>query len=129
MNLNTRNVTSSATFQRVLLFLGIGLVLGLAYLLRGVLVPLFVAFLVAYALDPMVDRLEAARVPRSLGAMAVMLTIATLFVVMLIYAVPAFLDELVDASADFPAQADRLKARIEPWMWQKLPRENAAHAE
>ncbi len=115
-----RTVAANTTFQRVLLFLGVAVVLGLAYLLRGVLIPLFVAFLVAYALDPMVDRLEALKVPRSLGAFIVMLTIATLFVVTLVYAVPVFLDELIDASQDFPSQVDRLKSRMEPWMWQNF---------
>src|SRR5260221_170515 len=42
-----------------MIFLAVVLVLGLAYVLRGVLVPLFLAFLLAYALDPFVDRLEA----------------------------------------------------------------------
>ena len=61
-----------------MIFLAVVLVLGLAYLLRGVLVPLFLAFLLAYALDPFVDRLEALRVPRPLGAILVMLGIAGL---------------------------------------------------
>ena len=44
-------------------------VVALAYVLRGVLVPLFFAFLLAYALDPFVDWLEARKVPRALGAL------------------------------------------------------------
>ncbi len=64
------------SFRRKMIFLAVVLVLGLAYLLRGVLVPLFLAFLLAYALDPFVDRLEALRVPRPLGAILVMLGIA-----------------------------------------------------
>ena len=43
------------SFRRKMIFLAVVLVVGLAYLLRGVLVPLFLAFLLAYALDPMVD--------------------------------------------------------------------------
>ena len=39
------------SFRRKMIFLAVVLVLGLAYLLRGVLVPLFLAFLLAYALD------------------------------------------------------------------------------
>jgi predicted PurR-regulated permease PerM len=113
-----RSVAASPTFQRFLTFFGIAAVLGLAYLLRGVLVPLFLAFLVAYALDPMVDRLESWKIPRSLGAFMVMFAIASLFAIILVYAVPVFLDELIDASQDFPEQVDRLKSRMEPWMWQ-----------
>ena len=63
--------------------------MGLAYLLRGVLVPLFFAFLLAYALDPFVDWLEARRIPRTLAAPIVML-----------------------------AQAKGLEERIEPGLWQ-----------
>src|SRR5690349_21582699 len=87
------------SFRRKMIFLAVVLVLALAYVLRGVLVPLFLAFLLAYALDPFVDRLEAMRVPRSLGAVIVMMGIASLFTVILIYAIPMFVDEVTEASA------------------------------
>ncbi len=117
--------TSTLTFRRVMMFLGVALAIGLAYLLRGVLVPLFLAFLLAYALDPFVDRLEAIKVPRALGAIVVMLGIFGLFMVVLVYGIPLLLDELRVAAADFPEQIKRLEARVEPWLWQtfhlKLP--------
>src|SRR3954468_23191095 len=102
------------SFRRKMIFLAVVLVLGLAYLLRGVLVPLFLAFLLAYALDPFVDRLEAVRVPRWLGAILVMLGIAGLVTVVLIYSVPLFVDEAADASSKIPDQLRQLHARIEP---------------
>lgn len=101
-------------------FLAGVLVLGLAYLLRGVLVPLFLAFLLAYALDPFVDRLEALRVPRSLGAILVMVGIAALFTTVLIYAIPMFVDEVTDASATLPDKLRDLQARAEPWVSSTL---------
>src|SRR5690606_32162559 len=82
--IDCRQMTASAakepgtSFRRKMIFLAVVLVLGLAYVLRGILVPLFLAFLLAYALDPFVDRLEALRVPRPLGAILVMLGIAGL---------------------------------------------------
>jgi len=103
------------SFRRKLIFLVVVLVLGLAYLLRGVLVPLFLAFLLAYALDPFVDRLEAMRVPRPLGAILVMLGIAGLVTVVLIYAIPMFVDEMADASSAIPEQIHALQYRVEPW--------------
>ena len=103
------------SFRRKMIFLAVVLVLGLAYVLRGVLVPLFLAFLLAYALDPFVDRLEALRVPRPLGAILVMLGIAGLFTVILIYAIPLFVDEVTDASATLPEKLRRLQALAEPW--------------
>ena len=37
------------------------------YWLGGVLTPIFLAFIIAYVLDPVVDRLEAWTVPRPAG--------------------------------------------------------------
>jgi len=108
------------SFRRKLIFLVVVLVLGLAYLLRGVLVPLFLAFLLAYALDPFVDRLEALRVPRPLGAIVVMLGIAGLVSVVLVYAVPMFVDEVRDASSALPEQINALQSRVEPWFATQL---------
>jgi predicted PurR-regulated permease PerM len=104
------------SFRRKLIFLAVVLVVGLAYLLRGILVPLFLAFLLAYALDPFVDRLEAIRVPRPLGALIVMLGIASLFTLLLLYGVPMFVDEMRNAAAELPGQLQRLQTRIEPWL-------------
>ena len=100
-------------------------VVALGYLLRGVLVPLFFAFLLAYALDPFVDWFEARKVPRAIAAPVVMLLIAGLFGLAIVYAIPMFVDELRDAAADFPLQIKGLEDRVEPWLWQgfhlKLP--------
>lgn len=108
------------SFRRKMFFLGLVLVLGLAYVLRGVLVPLFLAFLLAYALDPFVDRLEVMRVPRPLGAILVMLGIAGLVTVVMIYTIPMFVDEVADASTTLPEKIRHLQARIEPWFASQL---------
>jgi predicted PurR-regulated permease PerM len=108
----------SPTFQRLVVWLSIGAALGMAYLLRGVLIPLFFAFLLAYALDPFVDWLEARSVPRAVSAVLVILAIAGVFTLFVVFAVPMFLDELRAAAADLPSQLARLEARIEPWLWQ-----------
>ncbi|HVJ88178.1 MAG TPA: AI-2E family transporter [Labilithrix sp.] len=103
------------SFRRKMIFLAVVLVLALAYVLRGVLVPLFLGFLLAYALDPFVYRLEALRVPRSLGAVLVMLGISGLVTTVLIYAIPFFIDEVTDASATLPDKLRSLQLRAEPW--------------
>ncbi len=111
---------ASPTVRRaVVLAVVAGLVL-LAYVLRGVIIPLFFAFLLAYALDPFVDWLEARRVPRSLAAPVVMLAIGGLMVLVLVFAIPMFIDELRGAAADLPLQLQGLESRVEPWLWQNL---------
>jgi predicted PurR-regulated permease PerM len=52
-------------------------VIALLYFARPVLLPILVAVFLLYALDPIVDRLQRARVPRPVGAVGeVMLVIA-----------------------------------------------------
>jgi predicted PurR-regulated permease PerM len=108
---------TGVTFRRIMTVAGVVVALLLAYMLRSVLVPLFLAFLLAYALDPFVDRLEALKVPRSLGAFLVMIGILGLFVLGLVYAIPLFVDELRAAAADLPTQLQNLQSRAEPWLW------------
>src|ERR1700730_588025 len=85
---------ASPAFRRTVVFAIVAALVGLAYLLRGVLVPLFFAFLLAYPLAPLVDWLEARRIPRTLAAPIVMLAIAGLLTLLLVFAVPMFMDEL-----------------------------------
>jgi predicted PurR-regulated permease PerM len=108
---------SEDNFRRAMMLVAILLTVGVAYLLRAVLVPLFFAFLLAYALDPLVDRLEELRVPRSMGALVVMVGIAAALVTFVVYAVPLLVDELRAAAADLPSQLQSLQARAEPWLW------------
>jgi predicted PurR-regulated permease PerM len=110
----------SPTFWKVLIALGILAALGLAYVLRGVLVPLFLAFLLAYALDPWVDRLERLKVPRALGAALVMFGILASVATVLIFAVPMFIEELSQAASELPAQLQGLQTRAEPWLWKTV---------
>jgi predicted PurR-regulated permease PerM len=111
--------------RRLLPLFGAAAVVFAAYLLRGVLVPLFFAFLLAYALDPFVDRLEDMRVPRPLGAILVMSGIASFIATLLVFVVPMFVDELRAAAADLPSELQALEARVEPWLFStfhlKLP--------
>src|SRR3954467_14174696 len=94
----------SPTFRRVVVMVGILATLALTYLLRGVLVPLFFAFLLAYALDPFVDRLEALKVPRGVGALLVMVVICGAAITALVLAVPYVIDEFRLAGEQLPDQ-------------------------
>ena len=69
MPVDVRNVSLS-------IIAGVGLILFLQYA-QGVLIPVVLATLTFYALDPIVDRLQAVRVPRALGAAFVLLFLLT----------------------------------------------------
>ncbi|HOU94072.1 MAG TPA: AI-2E family transporter, partial [Polyangiaceae bacterium] len=95
---------------------GIGLVGYGIYLLRGVLTPLLIAVLLAYLLDPVVDRLERWRIPRGpaiavlLGAFLLTLTAMTLLVV------PRAVRESVDFFRQLPRRFDATWQQVEPWL-------------
>ena len=89
-------------------------------MLRSVLVPLFFAFLVAYALDPAVDWLERLKIPRPVGASLILLGIVAGLALLLIYAVPLLADQVQATAADIPSQLARLETRLDPWFFQTV---------
>jgi len=106
----------SAFWRRAVIVSGFAGALVLVYLLRGVLVPLFFAFLLAYALDPFVDRLESWKVPRTVGAILVMAALMGIVALFFAFAVPYFAEELRSAARDLPAQLDSLRPRLDPFL-------------
>jgi predicted PurR-regulated permease PerM len=91
-----------------------------AYQLRNVLTPFLLAFLVAYALDPIVDAFEKLKVPRPLGAIIVFSVLSTALVMGLLHGIRYFADEFAEAGKTLPAQLETLFAKAEPWVWKQF---------
>ncbi len=88
----------------------------LFYALRGVLTPLFAAFLIAYVLDPVVDKLEARKINRVVAIMlllAALLGVIALFVVLVL---PGVVRDLAGFVRDLPQQASAGLERARPWL-------------
>jgi predicted PurR-regulated permease PerM len=104
-------------FPRWLLVL-VGVAAGglLLYALRGALTPVFFAFLIAYMLDPVVDRFEARGFPRSVG-IGVMLTVVlgalALFVGL---AVPGIAADISAFFHELPVILARWQAELAPML-------------
>ncbi len=99
--------------------LGLGLLGGVLYLLREVLTPIFLAFTIAYLLDPLVDRLEKWRIPRGAAIAIVLfgfLAAATLF---LLLVVPEIARDVASVAHELPNHAERALAKAEPWLAQQ----------
>jgi predicted PurR-regulated permease PerM len=92
----------------------------IAYELRNVLTPFLLAFLVAYALDPLVDLFERIRVPRPLGALAVFGSLGCMFVFGMLYGVRYFRDEFAEAGKQLPSQLEQLAKKAEPWLYKSF---------
>lgn len=108
---------SQRIFPRWLVALAvIGVVLWLFLLLKSVLTPVFFAAGIAYVLDPVVDRLEARKIPR---APAIVILLAGLLLVMTLVGllvVPGVVSEVAAFARDLPSQLSALLNRIEPWL-------------
>ena len=89
------------------------------YRLRDVLTPIFLAFSLAYLLDPLVDRLEAwkdharpALRSRSLGALGAVALFLGLVV-------PGIAADVAGVIRELPTQLAALWARLMPWLEQR----------
>ncbi len=113
-------------FPRWLVVLvGIGLVGLLLYALRGALTPVFFAFLIAYMLDPVIDRFEARGIPRSVG-IGVMLTVVLGALALFIgLAVPGIAADISEFFRELPETLEGIQQKLAPWLAQygvEMPR-------
>ena len=90
-----------------------------AYWLRDVLTPIFLAFIIAYILDPVVDRLEAWKVPRPLGIVIVLGGTLIALVAFLALVLPSIVAEVAGVIQELPRQLAALRSRLEPWLEQQ----------
>ncbi len=96
----------------------------LLYTLRGVLAPVFFAFLIAYMLDPLVDRIEQSRLlrGRSYGrAVGIAVILASFFVITAIgvlVVVPMVYEQVASFLRRLPALVAGTREDIEPWLAQ-----------
>lgn len=93
---------------------GVGL-----YVLRGALTPIFFAFLIAYFLDPLVDRFEARGVPRALGITIVLGLTLLVGALLVLLVVPGVIHEIRVFARELPARAEAIRQVAEPWLAER----------
>lgn len=98
------------------LALAVALAGAVLYWLRDVLTPVFLAFTIAYVLDPVVDRFEAWKLPRPLGIAIVLGATLGAITLFLVLAVPDIARDVATVAQELPRQAMGLLARLEPWL-------------
>jgi predicted PurR-regulated permease PerM len=88
----------------------------IVYWLRDVLTPIFLAFIIAYILDPVVDRLEAWKLPRSLAIAIVLGGTLAAIIVFLALVLPSIISEVAGVIQELPRQVAALWSILEPWL-------------
>ena len=99
--------------------LGAILLAGLAlYELKSVLTPIFFAFLIAYFLDPLVDRFEKRGVPRAVGIVLLLTLLLAALTLVVLLVVPGVVHEVAAFARELPARIERLRVAAEPVLAQ-----------
>ncbi len=78
------------------------------YLIRDIIVVFFVAIIITASVAPAIERLEALRIPRTLGVLGVYAVIVGFLVTVVSLIVPIFSSQVVEFSANVPQYLDRL---------------------
>lgn len=105
---------SGSSFHQLLVLTAAALVaLWMLVDLGGLLAPFVLAFILAYVLDPLVDRLEALKVPRALAILLLALPVAGAFAALLFIGVPALAEQVESLIQRTPELVDRVASWIE----------------
>jgi predicted PurR-regulated permease PerM len=106
--------------QRWWLLAGVVLVGLLIYLLGPVLMPFVTAAILAYVVDPLVDRLEAWKLPRTLAVVVVFLLLTLLALLLMLVLVPLIETQIQVLIQKLPVYIDWLQTKGLPWLAAKL---------
>jgi predicted PurR-regulated permease PerM len=107
------------TWRWVVISLVLASTCGLFYLLRGVLGPVFFAWLIAYALDPLVDRLEALRMPRGLGIAILITGLVVVFGLFAALALPSIVADFTELARTLYDAVARGMVSFGPWLRER----------
>jgi predicted PurR-regulated permease PerM len=106
---------------RWVLWLGLSVAFAwLLYALRGVLAPVFFAFLIAYMLDPLVDRIEESRllrgrsIGRAVGIAVLLLGVFGIAAFTMLVILPMVYEEIASFVRRLPGLVERSRAEWEP---------------
>lgn len=107
--------------KQVLFWLAIGVALTLAILLlQKILLPFVAGLVLAYALDPLVDRLAKLGLGRLLASSIVVLLLLVVFVVVLVFLVPLLLSQAQQFIASIPGEVERLLPIFKTWAREQM---------
>jgi predicted PurR-regulated permease PerM len=88
----------------------------LLYALRSVLTPLFLAFAIAYVLNPVISKLQSWHVPRPAGIALVLLSGVGAIVAFVALVLPAVVSDIASVAIELPRKLSESLRSAEPWL-------------
>lgn len=89
------------------------------YFLQGILMPFFTGFLVAYAMNPAVKRLQSWGIPREIGTLFMIISFLLSLALLFFIAVPFIQAELISLAYHIPQYGKHLITTLQP-IFEKL---------
>ena len=100
---------------RVIISLLILIVIYLLYILKSVAIPILLSTIIAYLLDPLVDRLEKFRIGRGASILILTLSVVAFFVLVILLVIPAIEQEIMSLAQNMPEYMARIKGEAGPF--------------
>ena len=94
----------------------LALVALLLHSLKIIVIYFMISFIFAYICDPLVDWMEARKIPRTAGVAALAIGILAFLVLVWLIAIPLFSLELSRMTSDFPRYVGQFKSFLIPWL-------------
>jgi predicted PurR-regulated permease PerM len=92
----------------------VGILFALLWVLKAALTPLVAAFVIAYLLDPLIDRFEANRVRRSLAIFLLLALMGGGMAGLLLFVIPRLVREITALAEQMPEYLDRFVTQLVP---------------
>lgn len=93
--MSLKKMAVSSNFKRpIIVAVGLFLLLWFFSLLRGILIPFVLGFLLAYVLAPAVDKLESMKIPRTAAILLAYVFFLGLLALLIFYAIPPLIRDL-----------------------------------
>ncbi len=102
--------------QRVWALIATAVIAGLIYLLAPILSPFVISALLAYLFDPLVDRIEARGIHRTLAVVAIFLLFVLLVILSIFILIPLVGDQFELLKTKLPAIMEWFYGKALPWI-------------
>lgn len=107
--------------RQVLFWLAAALLLGLAiFIVKDVLLPFVAGIVLAYFLNPMVDRLVAMGLNRVVASALIVVAGAVVIITALVLILPVLFTQAQQFAGSLPGEIERVRAVIEVWARERL---------
>jgi predicted PurR-regulated permease PerM len=110
--MNNHQITINISSLTIIKIIGIFLFLGFLYLIRDVLIVVFISGILAAILNPMVNFLQRRKIPRIIAILLIFFIILSVLTLIVIAIVPIFVDQINQIIENFPQWKEKISEQF-----------------